>query len=142
MRIGELSKRTCVSVRALRYYEEQGLLVSERSASGQRRYGDDAVARVQFIQQLYAAGISSASIAEMLPCIATGVASPEVLARLHGHRASVVKQIEDLRATLRQLDRVMDGATRSAESGTPCPPRYHEQDGARPMAEASAGSRA
>lgn len=31
MRIGELSKRTGVSPRSLRYYEEQGLLTSSRS---------------------------------------------------------------------------------------------------------------
>ena len=38
MRIGELAARSGVSVRALRYYEEQDLLISTRSASGQRHY--------------------------------------------------------------------------------------------------------
>ncbi|MFI7132248.1 MerR family DNA-binding transcriptional regulator [Nonomuraea sp. NPDC050153] len=36
MRIGDLAKRTEASVRSLRYYEEQGMLSSQRSASGQR----------------------------------------------------------------------------------------------------------
>jgi DNA-binding transcriptional MerR regulator len=121
MRIGELAQRSQVSVRALRYYEEQELLSSERSGSGQRHYGEGAVARVRFIQQLYAAGISSSSIAEILPCMAQGVATPEVLEQLAGHRASVVRQIEDLKDTLRQLDGLMAGATRSVESGAPCP---------------------
>ena len=40
MRIGELSKRTGVSSRSLRYYEEQGLLTSSRSDAGQRHYSD------------------------------------------------------------------------------------------------------
>lgn len=53
MRIGELAVRVGVSVRALRYYEEQHLLVSERSPSGQRQYQDDAVDRVQLIQRHY-----------------------------------------------------------------------------------------
>ena len=121
MRIGELAKRTGVSVRALRYYEEQGLLTAERSQSGQRHYPDHATDRVRLIQQLYAAGISSASILEMLPCVVTGVASPQVLATLRGHRSSVVRQIEELQDTLRQLDSVLAGATRSHESGVPCP---------------------
>src|SRR5690349_17604531 len=121
MRIGELAAKTGVSVRALRYYEEQGLLGSERSEGGQRHYPDEAAGRVRLIQQLYAAGITSASILEMLPCVVTGVASPEVLAKLRQHRSSVVKQIEDLQETLQQLDSVMAGATRSHESGVPCP---------------------
>jgi DNA-binding transcriptional MerR regulator len=99
---------------------EQGLLAAERSESGQRRYGEKAADRVQLIQQLYAAGISSAAILEMLPCVVTGIASPQVLAKLRGHRSSVVKQIQDLQETLRKLDSVMAGASRSHESGMPC----------------------
>jgi DNA-binding transcriptional MerR regulator len=58
-----------VSVRSLRYYEEQGLLTSARSPSGQRHYPEDAVERVRFLQRLYAAGLSSRTIAELLPCV-------------------------------------------------------------------------
>ena len=123
MRIGELAERTGVSVRALRYYEEQGLLTSERSESGQRRYAANAVDRVRLIQQLYGAGISSASILEMLPCVLTGVAAPDVLAKLHGHRSSVVQQIEELQETLLRLDSVIAGATEAYATGKPCPPR-------------------
>lgn len=68
MRIGELAARTGVSVRSLRYYEEQGLLASTRSGSGQRHYTDDQTERVGFIQRLYAAGLSSRTILELLPC--------------------------------------------------------------------------
>lgn len=122
MRIGELATKSGVSVRALRYYEEQGLLASERSESGQRHYPDQAADRVRLIQQFYAAGISSASILEMLPSVLTGMASPQVLATLLGHRSSVVRQIEELQDTLRQLDWVLAGATKAHESGVPCPP--------------------
>ncbi|MDX8052679.1 hypothetical protein SK571_25120 [Lentzea sp. BCCO 10_0798] len=76
----------------------------------------------RLIQQLYAAGISSTSILEMLPCVVTGVAAPEVLAKLHGHRSSVVKQIEELQETLLQLDTVIAGATKTCATGVPCPP--------------------
>jgi DNA-binding transcriptional MerR regulator len=69
VRIGELAERAGVSVRSLRYYEEQGLLASTRSASGQRHYTEDAVERVRFLQRLYTAGLSSRTIAELLPCI-------------------------------------------------------------------------
>jgi DNA-binding transcriptional MerR regulator len=43
MKIGELAQQAGVSVRALRYYEEQGLLSPERTPSGQRRYTEDTV---------------------------------------------------------------------------------------------------
>lgn len=69
MRIGELSKRTGVSPRSLRYYEEQGLLTSSRSGAGQRHYSDAAVQRVSLIRQLFDAGMSSRVIATVLPCV-------------------------------------------------------------------------
>lgn len=68
MRIGELADRSGASVRSLRYYEEQGLLASERSASGQRHYAESAVERVLFLRRLYAAGLTSSTIAQLLPC--------------------------------------------------------------------------
>ncbi|SEO54550.1 MerR family DNA-binding transcriptional regulator [Amycolatopsis saalfeldensis] len=40
MLIGELSRRTGVSPRLLRYYGEQGLLPSERTSNGYRVYGE------------------------------------------------------------------------------------------------------
>jgi DNA-binding transcriptional MerR regulator len=69
MRIGELSKRTGVSPRSLRYYEEQGLLTSSRSEAGQRHYSDAEAQRVALIRQLFDAGLSSRVIATVLPCV-------------------------------------------------------------------------
>lgn len=69
MRIGELAKRTGVSPRSLRYYEEQGLLSSARSGAGQRHYSDAEVQRVSLIRQLFDAGLSSRVIATVLPCV-------------------------------------------------------------------------
>ncbi|WP_093890796.1 MerR family DNA-binding transcriptional regulator [Streptosporangium canum] len=47
----ESADRADMSVRALRYYEEQNLLASVRSPSGQRQYPDSAVDRVQLLQR-------------------------------------------------------------------------------------------
>ncbi|WP_433605450.1 MerR family transcriptional regulator [Dactylosporangium sp. CA-139114] len=71
MRIGELSQRTGVSPRSLRYYEAQGLLTSSRSGAGQRHYADAEVERVSLIRQLFDAGLSSRVIATVLPCVET-----------------------------------------------------------------------
>jgi DNA-binding transcriptional MerR regulator len=59
MRIGELSRRTGVPTRLLRYYEEQGLIASERSANGYREYAEDDVATVQQIRGLIGAGMTT-----------------------------------------------------------------------------------
>ncbi|GAA3969202.1 MerR family transcriptional regulator [Streptomyces marokkonensis] len=69
MRIGELSARTGASRRSLRYYEEQGLLVSSRSPSGQRHYEEEHVQRVRLVRAFLAAGMPSGTIAEMVPCM-------------------------------------------------------------------------
>ncbi|MEV0417727.1 MerR family transcriptional regulator [Streptosporangium canum] len=69
MRIGELSRRTGASVRSLRYYEEQGLLQPARLPSGYREYGEEDVSIVRGIRLMLAAGLNSATIAELLPCM-------------------------------------------------------------------------
>jgi DNA-binding transcriptional MerR regulator len=66
--IGELSARTGVSRRALRYYEEQGLLVPERGPNGYRQYPVDAPLIVEQIQGLYASGLDSDAARRYLPC--------------------------------------------------------------------------
>lgn len=123
MRIGELATKTGVSVRALRYYEEQDLLTSQRSPSKQRHYPDSAIERVQLIQQLYAAGLPSKRIVELLPCVETGHVTPELLAWLSTERERIDKQITDLTATRDKLDTIVTTATEAWTKGRPCP-RY------------------
>lgn len=110
MRIGAIAERSGVSVRAMRYYEEHGLLTSHRSATGQRLYDSGAVGRIAMIQQLYAAGISSAGIRSLLPSIEQGEASPEIIAGLRKQRAELQSRIRDLQATVTRLDDVIDSA--------------------------------
>ncbi|MDT0319719.1 MerR family transcriptional regulator [Streptomyces millisiae] len=108
MRIGELASRANVSTRALRYYEQQGILVSERTPSGQRVYPDSAVERVRLIQQFYAAGLSSRTIAMILPCVDTGHAQAEALERLRAERARIAAAVGELQEAGRKLDRVIE----------------------------------
>ena len=74
MRIGELSDATGASTRALRYYEEQGLIRSERLSNGYRDYRPEAVGVVAFIQDLLAAGLSSQILRDIMPCVDDGSA--------------------------------------------------------------------
>ena len=116
MRIGELADQAGVSVRALRYYEEQGLLTAERSGSGQRHYAGAAVDRVRLIQTLYAAGLTSRTIADLLPCVDANVSTPESRARLAAERDRIDTQIAELTRTRDRLDAVIELST-SHEGG-------------------------
>ena len=48
--IGELARRSGVAASALRFYEEQGLLTSHRSASGRRQFARSDLRRVAFVR--------------------------------------------------------------------------------------------
>jgi DNA-binding transcriptional MerR regulator len=116
VRIGDLADRTGVSVRALRYYEEQQLLAAERSPSGQRHYADGAVERVHLIQTLYAAGLSSRSILDLLPCVDAKANTPESRALLRSERGRISAQIERLERARDRLDAVI-AHSESSSSG-------------------------
>jgi DNA-binding transcriptional MerR regulator len=111
VRIGDLATQTRVSVRALRYYEEQGLLASTRSESGQRLYGNAAVDRVRLIQQLYGAGLSSKAIAELLPCVDARVSTPESRERLAAERDRINRQIAELITARDRLNDIIDATS-------------------------------
>ncbi len=47
--IGEVARRSGVAASALRFYEERGLIASERAGSGHRRYPRPVLRRIAFI---------------------------------------------------------------------------------------------
>ncbi|GAB1642001.1 MerR family transcriptional regulator [Krasilnikovia sp. MM14-A1259] len=110
MRIGDLAAQAGVSVRSLRYYEEQGLLTSTRSTGGQRQYTDNEIARVRFLQRLYSAGLSSKTIAELLPCVDSPSAqnADDAWERLTDERDRITAHIEELTRARDALDQLID----------------------------------
>ncbi|MFD9424090.1 MULTISPECIES: MerR family transcriptional regulator [unclassified Streptomyces] len=67
MKIGELSRLTGVSVRALRYYEEEGLIRPSRGGNGYRDYCDGADEVVRQIRGLIECGLPTRIIRDILP---------------------------------------------------------------------------
>lgn len=116
MKIGELAERTGVSVRSLRYYEQQSLLAAERTSGGHRVYPERAVDRVIRIQELYAAGLTSAQIDEILPCMRDSDggpaehATPLLVEELCRHRERIDRQIAELHRARAVLDDVISVA--------------------------------
>ncbi|MEU6121252.1 MerR family transcriptional regulator [Streptomyces sp. NPDC047123] len=75
MRIGELATATGTSARALRHYEQAGLISSERAANGYRIYHGQTVVRVRNIRSLLDAGLTLDDVRVFLPCLDGDVAA-------------------------------------------------------------------
>jgi DNA-binding transcriptional MerR regulator len=114
MRIGELSRVTGASTRSLRYYEQQGILDSERRPNGYREYGPDAPAAVARIRALLAIGLPTEAIREILPCEGPAGRSPEVcpglLAKIRELRDDVSQRAAELARTGEALSRYLEEA--------------------------------
>lgn len=107
LRIGELARRTGLSQRTLRHYDEIGLLVpSGRSGSDYRLYSRDDAERLLAIQHLKSLGLALADIASALD--GEGLDAAGMLAR---HAESVERRITEeteLLARLRRLQQAAD----------------------------------
>ncbi|MBM7788398.1 MerR family transcriptional regulator [Tenggerimyces flavus] len=114
MRIGELARRAGVSERLLRYYEEQSLLHPSRLPSGYRSYAESDVLAVGRIRTLLGVGLSTATIAELLPCL-TGSehlipTCAVLLEKLQEERARITDTIAALEGSRSLLDNVLAAA--------------------------------
>jgi MerR family transcriptional regulator, redox-sensitive transcriptional activator SoxR len=70
--IGEMAERSGVATSALRYYESEGLISSERSAGGQRRYSREMLRRVAFVRIAQRVGLSLDDIRAALALLPEG----------------------------------------------------------------------
>lgn len=67
MMIGQLSKRTKLSVRTLRFYADSGLLpVARRTPAGYRDFDDEAVARARLVRSLRDLGVGLDDVMRVL----------------------------------------------------------------------------
>lgn len=92
----EAAQQLGVSAKALRLYEQRGLVAPVRTAAGWRAYGPDEMARAAEVVALRALGLSLTQVARVLngdapypgtpgyEAVATCLASPEVRARTEG----------------------------------------------------------
>src|SRR4051812_5809780 len=70
--IGQVSARSGVAPSALRYYEEQGLISSTRTAGGARRYARTVLRRLAFVRAAQNVGLSLTEIREALATLPEG----------------------------------------------------------------------
>ena len=70
--IGAVAERTGVAASALRFYERNGLIRSERSSGGQRRYHREVLRRIAFIRVAQRVGLSLEEIGEAMATLPQG----------------------------------------------------------------------
>ncbi|MGW3965353.1 MerR family transcriptional regulator [Amycolatopsis sp. NPDC005003] len=97
MRIGELAQRTGTTTRALRFYEDQGLLRARRSANGYREYGEDDLQLVKEIQTLQTVGLTLEETRPFVECLRSG----------HETGDSCASSIEVYRRKLEEADALL-----------------------------------
>ena len=99
MQIGRLARLAGVSVKALRYYEEIGVLDRPtRTPSGYRDYAADALERVRFVRASQASGLTLGEIREIVAFRDRGASPCAHVTQLLGQRANQIdRQIDDLR---------------------------------------------
>ncbi|EUC12885.1 UNVERIFIED_ORG: MerR family transcriptional regulator [Burkholderia sp. CF145] len=97
----EAARRLGVSVKALRLYEQQGLLRPGRTAAGYRSYGDSDMARAAEVVGLRALGLSLAEVARVLDGDPRGLG-----AALAAHETALGNQVRELVARLDKVRRL------------------------------------
>ena len=103
--IGETAARAGVSVATLRYYEERGLIVGERTAGNQRRYPRAVLRRLAFVAAGQRVGLSLDDIAADLATLPEGrVPTKADWARLgrrwHEQVGTRIAELQALQGTL------------------------------------------
>ncbi|POX38519.1 MerR family transcriptional regulator [Streptomyces sp. Ru73] len=120
MRIGELAAATGTTPRALRHYEQEGLIGSTREANGYRDYDERAAVRVRNIRYLLDTGLTLADVRCFAGCLdgdmTTAPPSPEGLAVARDRLARID-------ARLAAQTEARNRLAQALEAATPPPPR-------------------
>ncbi len=108
MRIGELAELAGISTKAIRYYEQVGILAPPaRTPSGYRSYDQRALGRLEFVRAAQAVGLTLGEIRQIIAFRDDGQAPcAHVTDLLQRHAADLdrrIRELRQLRGELRQL---------------------------------------
>jgi DNA-binding transcriptional MerR regulator len=127
--VGQVARRLDVSPKAIRYYEDIGLLPPvARFANGYRRYDSDDVNRLRFIVRAKSIGLTLRKIRDLVAAAEQGECN-RITAHLKNMLDSKIEECDlqiksliEFRARLEELSgavRVADGGQSSHGSGHP-----------------------
>ena len=120
--IGQLAKLSGVKATTIRYYEDIGLLDEpERSAGNQRRYAQEAVARLAFIRHARTLGFGLDAIADLIRLQNHPDQSCQEAAQLAGDLLiSVRERIAQLQQLEQELTAINDGCRNDDGTAANC----------------------
>ncbi|HCH66819.1 MAG: hypothetical protein CL927_10105 [Deltaproteobacteria bacterium] len=108
LRVGELARRTGKTARAIRFYEELGLVMpAKRTKGGFRQYSQDALVRIHWIDRLQELGFALAEIGDFLSALKEkdqGPAAMDALRVFYGRKLietrSAIRRMQALEAEI------------------------------------------
>jgi DNA-binding transcriptional MerR regulator len=120
LKIGDVARRTGLSVDTVRFYEKERLLGTVRRTSGIRRYDEQSVRRLAFVQRAAALGFSLTEIRGMLALRVSSRTSCETI------RTRALAKLSDVDVRIAELTRMREAlvqlaATCSSEPQGTCP---------------------
>lgn len=132
-RISEVAEKAGITPDAIRYYERLGVLPRAlRTAGGLRTYSDDVLARVRFIQQAQALGLTLKDVKELV--VNEGRAGHQRCRRvrdlLKSRLTDVDARIKEMQAFRRTLRTHLNECERALEQDEPVCPVIAELGGA------------
>jgi MerR family transcriptional regulator, copper efflux regulator len=122
VRIGELAEQAGISTKAIRYYEQIGILAPPaRTASGYRNYDQTALGRLGFVRGAQAVGLTLGEIRQVIAFRDNGQAPcAHVTDLLQRHAADLEARIRELQQLRGELEELAERAT--TLDPAQCPP--------------------
>lgn len=110
LRIGEVARRTGLSVKTIRFYCDEGLLLPrERSEAGYRLFDQENLAELMIIRAFRAMDVSIPELARILEVRRSGLCNCTVLKdSIAAKMASIDQRISELSAMKNELARLLD----------------------------------
>jgi DNA-binding transcriptional MerR regulator len=130
LKVGDMARRTGKSVRALRLYEELGLLApTARSIGGFRLYDEGALTRIRWIELLQESGFTLHQIQDLLKAWQATHYGPDAMKVV---RETFEKRLAEPRAALERfaaLEKELEGSLQYLNTCETCrPPRTTQED--------------
>ncbi|MGA3123302.1 MAG: MerR family transcriptional regulator [Polyangiaceae bacterium] len=124
MQVGDLARETGKTVRAIRMYEELGLLTpAARSKGGFRLYAREALVRIRWISTLQAMGFSLGDIQTVVREWEHIASAPGAMKRMRQVYARKLEETRDQKLRIEALERELESSVEYLDTCDVCDPQ-------------------